>query len=35
VSLHHVGGVGIGSMLGMVIVADGTRQAARHIERLL
>ncbi len=37
VSLHHGGGVGIGYSLhaGQVIVADGTIEAARRIERVL
>jgi urocanate hydratase len=37
VSFHHGGGVGIGNALhaGQVIVADGTRQAARRLERVL
>ena len=37
VSLHHGGGVGIGYSLhaGQVIVADGTREAAKRIERVL
>lgn len=37
VSLHHGGGVGMGysQHAGMVIVADGTRQAARRLERVL
>ena len=37
VSLHHGGGVGIGYSLhaGMVIVADGTAEAARRLERVL
>ncbi len=37
VSLHHGGGVGIGYSLhaGQVIVADGTREAATRIERVL
>jgi urocanate hydratase len=37
VSFHHGGGVGIGNSLhaGMVIVADGTEEAARRIERVL
>ncbi len=37
VSLHHGGGVGIGYSLhaGQVIVADGTHEAARRIERVL
>jgi urocanate hydratase len=37
VSLHHGGGVGIGysQHAGMVIVADGTRAAARRVERVL
>jgi len=37
VSFHHGGGVGIGSSqhAGQVIVADGTPEAARRIERVL
>jgi urocanate hydratase len=37
VSFHHGGGVGIGYSLhaGMVIVADGTVEAARRLERVL
>jgi urocanate hydratase len=37
VSVHHGGGVGIGYSLhaGQVIVADGTPQAARRLERVL
>ncbi|GAB4444925.1 MAG: urocanate hydratase [Chloroflexi bacterium OHK40] len=37
VSIHHGGGVGIGYSLhaGQVIVADGTPEAARRIERVL
>jgi len=37
VSLHHGGGVGIGLSVhaGMVVVADGTAEAARRIERVL
>ncbi|UZJ78113.1 urocanate hydratase [Fictibacillus sp. KU28468] len=37
VSLHHGGGVGMGYSLhsGMVIVADGTDDAARRLERVL
>jgi urocanate hydratase len=37
VSVHHGGGVGIGYSLhaGMVVVADGTPDAARRIERVL
>ena len=37
VSFHHGGGVGIGYSLhaGMVIVADGTEDAARRLERVL
>lgn len=37
VSLHHGGGVGMGYSLhsGMVIVADGTEEAARRLERVL
>ncbi len=36
-SVHHGGGVGIGYSLhaGMVIVADGTAEAARRLERVL
>ena len=36
-SLHHGGGVGIGysQHAGMVIVADGTPEAARRLERVL
>ncbi|MBM3135449.1 MAG: urocanate hydratase, partial [Chloroflexi bacterium] len=36
-SIHHGGGVGIGYSLhaGQVIVADGTPEAARRIERVL
>jgi len=35
--LHHGGGVGIGNSLhaGMVVVADGTREAAARLERVL
>ena len=35
--MHHGGGVGIGYSLhaGQVIVADGTPEAARRIERVL
>ena len=37
VSLHHGGGVGIGYSIhaGMVVVADGTTDAARRLERVL
>jgi urocanate hydratase len=37
VSYHHGGGVGIGYSLhaGQVIVADGTPEAARRLERVL
>jgi urocanate hydratase len=37
VSVHHGGGVGIGysQHAGMVIVADGTSEAARRLERVL
>jgi urocanate hydratase len=37
VSFHHGGGVGIGYSLhaGQVIVADGTAEAARRLERVL
>jgi urocanate hydratase len=37
VSFHHGGGVGIGYSLhaGMVVVADGTAEAARRLERVL
>jgi urocanate hydratase len=37
VSFHHGGGVGIGLSLhaGMVVVADGTKDAARRLERVL
>jgi len=37
VSIHHGGGVGIGYSIhaGQVIVADGTPQAARRLERVL
>jgi len=37
VSFHHGGGVGIGNSLhaGMVVVADGTPEAARRLERVL
>jgi urocanate hydratase len=37
VSLHHGGGVGIGfsQHAGMVVVADGTVEAARRLERVL
>jgi urocanate hydratase len=37
VSVHHGGGVGIGSSIhaGMVVVADGSNEAARRLERVL
>ncbi len=37
VSVHHGGGVGIGNSIhaGMVVVADGTREAAEKLERVL
>ena len=37
VSVHHGGGVGMGLAIhaGMVIVADGTEDAARRLERVL
>jgi urocanate hydratase len=37
VSFHHGGGVGIGDSLhaGQVIVADGSDEAARRLERVL
>jgi len=37
VSVHHGGGVGIGNAIhaGMVVVADGTDEAARKLERVL
>jgi urocanate hydratase len=37
VSVHHGGGVGIGLSIhaGMVVVADGTSEAARRLERVL
>jgi urocanate hydratase len=37
VSLHHGGGVGIGNSIhaGQVVVADGTPEAARRLERVL
>jgi urocanate hydratase len=37
VSVHHGGGVGIGKSIhaGMVIVADGTKDAERRLERVL
>ena len=37
VSLHNGGGVGIGysQHAGMVVVADGTEEAARRLERVL
>ena len=36
-ALHHGGGVGMGfsQHAGMVIVADGTREAAKRLERVL
>ena len=36
-SFHHVGGVGMGYSLhaGQVIVADGTKEAAKRLERVL
>src|SRR3989449_859582 len=36
-AVHHGGGVGIGYSIhaGMVVVADGTREAARRLERVL
>ena len=36
-SVHHGGGVGIGYSLhaGMVVVADGTREADEKLERVL
>jgi urocanate hydratase len=35
--VHHGGGVGIGRSIhaGMVVVADGTEEAARKLERVL
>jgi urocanate hydratase len=37
VSMHHGGGVGIGNSIhaGMVVVADGTEEAAERLERVL
>src|SRR5438128_11783273 len=37
VSIHHGGGVGIGYSIhaGQVIVADGTKEAERRLERVL
>ena len=37
VSVHHGGGVGIGNSIhaGMVVVADGTDEAAARLERVL
>jgi urocanate hydratase len=37
VSVHHGGGVGMGysQHAGMVVVADGTADAARRLERVL
>jgi len=37
VSVHHGGGVGIGMSIhaGMVVVADGTKEAERRLERVL
>jgi urocanate hydratase len=37
VSVHHGGGVGIGRSIhaGMVVVADGSVEAARKLERVL
>jgi urocanate hydratase len=37
VSVHHGGGVGIGRSIhaGMVVVADGTEEAARRLQRVL
>jgi urocanate hydratase len=37
VSVHHGGGVGMGYSLhaGMVVVADGTEDAAKRLERVL
>lgn len=37
VSVHHGGGVGIGNSIhaGMVVVADGTAEAAKRLERVL
>jgi urocanate hydratase len=35
--MHHGGGVGIGNSIhaGMVVVADGTEEAAERLERVL
>jgi urocanate hydratase len=37
VSVHHGGGVGIGNSIhaGMVVVADGSADAAERLERVL
>ena len=37
VSVHHGGGVGIGNSIhaGMVVVADGTREAEPRLQRVL
>jgi urocanate hydratase len=35
VSIHHGGGMGYSQHAGVVIVCDGTREAARRIERVL
>jgi urocanate hydratase len=37
VSVHHGGGVGIGNSIhaGMVVVADGSEDAAERLERVL
>jgi urocanate hydratase len=37
VSVHHGGGVGIGNSIhaGMVVVADGTKEAEKRLERVL
>jgi len=37
VSVHHGGGVGIGNSIhaGMVVLADGTDDAAERLERVL
>jgi urocanate hydratase len=37
VSVHHGGGVGIGNSIhaGMVVVADGSKQAEKRLERVL
>src|SRR5947209_19325396 len=37
VSVHHGGGVGIGNAIhaGMVVVADGTEDAAERLDRVL